>query len=224
MSAASAGADASGGNDVPISVADARERVRRHLDDQGTTAPRFADAEIDQEISTALSATVEEYARAGGERFDVETLVTTTSAGIADLSDIDIIDIRCVSIDTGAGLVPLEPGDRASRRQVATGVRDLSAVVVLRPALPDDDEDPLLEGAWPDIEALIVARAALYLCPKSIETRVQRLELVIADLKDTVMRHARVPRSYELRDRVRARVSWVWMPVAKEIHLYIGGR
>lgn len=212
-----------------MTLAQARTRVRRHLDDAGDT-PRWTDDEIREEIIAATSSVLEEYVRRGGERFDEQVEVEATS-GVASIGPYDPVDVRSVAIDTGADLIPIESGGRHLRQTADTSTRDLVVMLVRRPEAPTVDDDLLVPDArtWADFDALICAKAAVFLCPKDNDNRIGKLGAVMEECRRTVMDAARVPRSYERRDSTPRTSVWrslrcVWLPGPRTITLFSGGR
>jgi hypothetical protein len=226
---------------------DAREQVLEHLDDEsgaryaretGVNTESFR--KVDRTLKTAISACVDEYVKAGGDRFN-EIVEATTSAsdGKASLAVEKLSHIRSVRVDNGTSLYRVEEGDNAAGNTPYLAERDLQMTVVRffePPQVPDPND--LLMGtvagaarSWDAFDAWVCARAAKMLGIKDLEPSRQKALLdLVAELERAVMGHKRTPASKPWPERrpadalVTGRARWLWFPREQELQLVLGAR
>src|SRR5690606_28333182 len=129
---------------VVTTLADMRALVRQMLDDSSDTEEqRWSDAEIDFALAAALEGCIALVGRQV-TRYDVQTEVTTTS-GVADLSSLNILEIKAVEWKSGNVYLPLSAGDyNAPQAQTFDGT--LRVTYLPRPTLPALPGDEVTYG------------------------------------------------------------------------------
>jgi hypothetical protein len=231
---------------VAFRIVDAHEQVLEHLDDEsgqtyaretGTNTESFR--KIDRALKSALSACVDDYVAAGGDRFNEVTSQTTDAAtGLVNLASVGIAHIRSVRVDSGTSLNRIDEGDGNASRRPDLTARELELTVVRRFELPQvPDRDDLLVGtvagnarSWNAFDEWVCARAAMSIAVKSLEAkRLEALAAVLADRAKSVMQAKRTPSSRPWRERSASwllsdRLRWLWFPHEQELRLIYGTR
>lgn len=219
-------------------LADMRTLVRQMLDDSSsdTDEQRWSDAEIDFALAAALEGCIALVGRQVS-RYDVQTEVTTTS-GSADLSALDVLEIKAVEWKSGNVYLPLSAGDY-SAPQVQTFDGLLRVTYLPRPTLPANAGDEVTYGAGSvaglkAFDRLAAIRAALDLLPKDGERNVS-LEGQEARALEQVLQMGKTPGAREIRlsqspffgsERVYLaglpyQYRWVWVPGTQALRLVV---
>jgi hypothetical protein len=191
--------------------------VRSHIDDRQSR--NWTDNQVRRALWRALSGCLSEYARAGGERFDVEAERTSDGENGVLLVEEAPILIRHVLLDE-EWRTPIRAVDPSIRGTTDTTSRDLIIRYVPAPTLPQDDTDHLL-GAdeWPAMDGWICAKAAIYLGVSDNDDR-PGLERAEARLRAEVLTSQRIPHAKPWpRGRV-SRLRYLWTPGEKRLTLH----
>lgn len=185
-------------------LSEARTLVLDHSDD--VSGARYnADgtfAKVDIALKSALSRCIADYVGEGGDNFNEETTVSTTSSGTADLSSLGLIDIRSVLVSSSPSFGKVRPIRRQDRQYVDQVVRSIVVGYVREYALPGNEAHPLVgvttvaANSWPAFDNWICARAALQLGIKNNELRAALVALE-ADCRASALARVRIPRSAE---------------------------
>lgn len=207
-------------------LSDARTRTRRFLDavdDAGTADSRFGDGEVDAELKAAQSS----IWRMVADRCSLwatETTVTTTSAGVGDLSALN--PIRILNVGLSMGGITREQVQPARARDGMTNlplVATLRISYIPRPTAPAVAGDTFTWGASAaaefDTELLdkaVCIRAALALNVKEAEQR-PRLDAEWQRIEAEILRIASIPRfsARPLRGR-QGKSGIFWMLTAPD--------
>ena len=143
----------------------ARSNVRRLLDDNGQNK-RYSDTAIDEALQASISSCVSDYATAGGDAFDTEVAVTTSTSGLGTITGHTLL-VRTVQVTNGNTMYTLEPQLRSDRRQIDNTARNLLVELVREYQLPTTTSHPLIgSGAttantWMAFDQWVCASAAL---------------------------------------------------------------
>lgn len=125
-----------------------RARVLKMVDDED--GDRFDEAGDSAEVDAALATGQQEVAQlafnTGSNIFAQETTVTTSSAGVANLTSIKPHRIDYVSISVGGERLNVSPVRFDEAPANASGVQTLGIVYVARPTFPATPSDPFVWG------------------------------------------------------------------------------
>lgn len=222
-----------------MTLEEARADVLDRCDDaQGRRhAPGGDYDKVDRALDVALSRRLDDYIAAGGDRFDENVDLTTSTAGVADLTAYEPIKIRGVLIipDGDSSYFPIRAVDRARIWVPVETDYNLRIVLVRRHIVPRDKPDQLLVGgsfggavSWEAFDDWVVSTAALRLGIKDDEMR-RSLMADMDGLEKSVIGHARMPRELAWPDARRSRWStwndlvWTTTPRDQTVTLYRGG-
>jgi hypothetical protein len=183
-------------------LANARDAVRRLLDDNGTNQ-RYSTASIDQSLQDAISSCVSDYVSEGGDAFDVEVSVVTVG-GLATLTG-PLLCVHGVQISSGNTRQNVVALQRSDRTLVDSSVRTLLVECVKDFVLPTNTAHPFIgDGAtdgnsWHAFDLWCFAHAALAL---GITDNDRRPGLVSLEERQrrTALRHKNTPSSRPLPD------------------------
>lgn len=208
--------------------------VRSYIDDR--EGRRWDREQCVRAIHSALSQCMEHYARAGGERFDVEESITTVGTTGVSLIEQDPLTIRTVHLTDASGgwRVRLRAADMGQVYTPDTETRYLVLRYVPRPKLPQQDDDvmcgliPGTQRPWPAFERWVCMRAAMEL---GITDKDSREDLYAAEdrLRVEVTSADRIPKMLPWPRPSAARygdVRWRWFPgtaVLSLVNAYSGG-
>ncbi len=230
---------------MPLTIGEARRLALEHLDDENgeryarkTGSNTTSWSKIDRALRSAQSRCIDDYVGRGGDRFDEQVDVTTSSDGTVNIDEYGNPFIRGVLIrpsDTGS-FWPIEPGDKLQRIDPDNEERNLRVTIVRRFEIPDPaDEDDLLMGtvqgaarSWDAFDNWVVARAALQLGIKDDEMR-RALVATIADLQQSVFGHRRNPPATPWPQATASwrvawwgQLRWTYLEREQTIALYYG--
>lgn len=204
-------------------LADARTIVADHLDDASND--RWSTTQIDRALAQALSACVDDYLAAGGDRFDEILDTTSSTAGVVDLSSVDPIVIKGVSMLQGAQYWPIKAVRLEEKNIVDDSARSLQIRYVRKFVLPTTTSHDIVgngatsANSWIAFDNWICAKAALLCAVKDAEAR-QELRTVEQDIKESCLKHTRVPKSVQFPVRRGYYSSWfgyAWNQNAKDL-------
>lgn len=224
---------------MAMTLAEARTDVLERLDDEAGRryAPSSNYAKVDRALDVALSSCLDEYVSAGGDRFSEDVDVTTTAAGVADLSAYDPLHVSGVMLipEGSTAYHPLQATDRQARGLPVTTAYDLRCVVVRRLAVPRDHSDqPLVGGSfagarsWVAFDDWVIATAAQRLGTKDDELR-QAIVKDLAERRANVLSSARTPRALAWPDSRRPQwatwrqLRWIYQHDQRAVTLYHSG-
>ena len=182
---------------VQATLAQARSLVREYLDDR--RGDRWNDATVDMALRSTLSACLDDYRAEGGDRFDEDADVATSSAGTVSLASYDPLDVSAVLASVTGGYVALKGGDRYQLGQADQTARSLRVVLTRRYDVPSQAADLLVGSAvgaarsWPAFDQWICARAALQLGSTDDDRR-QALRESLSECKRSALAHPSSPR------------------------------
>lgn len=167
-----------------LTLTEARAVVRDYLDAVSDTE-RYPDATIDRHLRGALSAAIRKYVKDGDDRL-IEVVSLTPSAGFADLSTYDPIDIRGVSRVEGNSRIPLGRTVPQDRGPPATDAMTIEVALCRKYDVPASASNPLLYASGAPANAvsheafdhLVCAWAAQACATKDKERRLDLAPIV----------------------------------------------
>lgn len=156
---------------MALTVAQAVTRGRSYiLDDDGT---RWPDAEFKQHLEHALDGTHSEYITAGGDNFDTYTDLTSTSAGVIDVSALNISQIDGLNAKVSNRFYKVHHAPLVQREYADSEARSFNLQYKQGVQIGTTDSDPLVStngttqaNSWADFEHLVCLRAAITACMK----------------------------------------------------------
>lgn len=226
---------------MAYTIASARAQVLAHLDDEsGARFARVAGAtsyvKLDRALRSAVDRCLDDYVKAGGDRFNEHVSVTTDTDGAVALGAYEPLKIQGVLYaPTGGFLSAIEPGDDVGGYRHDANARDLTLVIVRRfPIADTPNEDDLLLGAsagaarsWDAFDEWVCCRAAIQLGVKDDELR-KSLVLTRDDLEKSVLGGSRNPvslpwgRERARRASIAASMQWLWTSRTQTLQLVTG--
>lgn len=154
---------------MTLTLSQARSQLLAHLDDDGT---RWSSTEQDRALAWAVDVCLREYVGAGGHRFDITAEFTSSTGGLIDLSSVDPVVVRGVTMKVGTRHYVL-PELKPEQRNI---LDDTARTFVVRYAraypFPSDTSHPLVGSAataapsWDGFDHWVVAKAAVFLSVK----------------------------------------------------------
>jgi len=196
-----------------LTLAQARTLTSAFLDDPNNV--RWAVAVVDVALQQALSACLNEYGSEGGDDFDEEFSITTTTAGLGTLT-VPLVLLRAVQVLTGTVYYPIVSQNRSQRVVNDTVARDLKCLGIREYAVSATSSDPLVgvaaaaaPGTWAAFERWVCLEAALVL---AVQDNDQRAGLIAnaERTKATVMKKANTYTSRPLPDPENALIYASW--------------
>jgi len=198
-----------------ITLDNARTLTAAFLDDPNHV--RWTHAVIGVALQQALSACLSTYASEGGDDFDEEFSITTTTAGLGTLTT-PLVMLRAVQVLTGTVYYPIVSQNRSQRVVNDTVARDLRCLGVREYTIPTtgNSTDPLIgvstvaaPGTWAAFERWVCLEAALVL---AVQDNDQRAGLIAnaERTKATVMARANTYTSRPLPDPENALIYASW--------------
>jgi hypothetical protein len=189
-----------------LTLAEARTLVSQFLDDPNSR--RWTTAQIDVALQQALTGCLTDYTSEGGSQFDVEAVVTSSGAGLADLTSLTpILKIVGVQYATGAGtgltFYRVEPLRRLDREWIENASWTLYINHVRDYVLPTTTTHPLVGNGltaaptWPAFDRWVCAEAAMQLGVKDNDQR-PGLERLAQAARISALGKSNSPRSYPL--------------------------
>lgn len=157
---------------MSYTVTEARARAREfYLDDSGSV--RWTDSETDDSLSAALQQTFSEYAKSG-TRFDRVVTLTSTSAGVVDLSSYSPYMVKGVahSTDGGSLFTRLKPVTPQDAQKLDNAARSYRVVLVRTPVIGSAAQPLVSDGSgnalvdWEAFDELVCIRAAMLMSVK----------------------------------------------------------
>lgn len=226
-------------------IEDAREQVLEFLDDEsgeryaretGTNTTNYR--KVDRALRGAVSSTLDDYVRRGGDRFDEElTLTTDADTGKVEVGGDKLAHVRSIRVVSGSSSYRVMEGDKHVGGRADLVERSLIATVVrLFEVPPEPDVDDLLMGtvegaarSWDAFDELVCARAAKTLGIKDLKPERQAiLREQIAEREKSVLSHSRTPAAKPWPERrpsttvVGADLRWLFFPHEQELALVFG--
>lgn len=195
-----------------LTLLQARDVVEDFLDD--ATNARWSTSQVDVGLAFALSACMNDYIAAGGDRFDTTLATTTTSAGVVDLSSVDPSKIQGVSLLLGTRNFPITEVAYEERGVDDAVVRNITIRYVKSYVLPTNTGHPLVgSGAtsaktWLAFDHWICAKAALYCAIKDAESRPE-LATLERDARENAIFTASIPKSLPFPMRPHWYSNWL---------------
>ena len=198
-----------------ITLEGARNLTAALLDDPNHV--RWSHAVIGVALQQALSSCLSDYAANGGDDFDEEFSITTTTAGLGTLTT-PLVLLRAVQVLTGTVYYPIVAQNRAQRVVNDTVARDLRCLGVRDFTIPTaaNPTDPLIGvstvaagGTWAAFERWVCLEAALVLAVQDNDQRAG----IIANAERTkasVMERANTYTSRPLPDPETALIYASW--------------
>lgn len=175
-------------------LSEARTRVRRHVDDEDSV--RFVDAEVDDALRSGQIEAHRLAYLSAPSLFAVEGSISTTSAGIADVSALAPARILNVAVSSGSQRLTVSPVRMDAAPTDAAGVQSLKITYVARVSFPTASGNPFVWGHanvnGDDIAALMCILAAGELLIKDGAVN-QALESREAKLRASVASAAGIP-------------------------------
>lgn len=207
-----------------LTLAQARDVVEDFLDD--ATNARWSTAQIDVALGFALSACMNDYLAAGGDRFD-ELQTSTSSAvdGTINLSSVDPYMIRGVTCLVGNRNYPITEIGFEERGVADTTARSITIRYVRGFVLPTNTSHPLVgNGAtagktWVAFDHWVCAKAALYCSIKDAEGRPE-LAALEKDARENAIFTSPIPKSYPFPSRpfwYSAYLQYAWNQSAQTL-------
>jgi hypothetical protein len=188
-----------------LTVGESRALVSQFLDDKDQR--RWPSAEINTALQYSLAACLSKYIEEGGSLFDVETTLSTNSAGLCDLSSLgNILRIGPVQYATGSAPFsywPVLPAKVRDREIDVPGVYSLRITYVKEFILSSNSSYPLIgDGAVAapsthGFDAWVCAESALLLGIKDNDQR-PGLERIAAKLEEDALHKLNNPRTMPL--------------------------
>ncbi len=181
----------------------ARSNVRRLLDDNGQNK-RYSDTAIDEALQAAISSCVSDYATGGGDAFDEEVTVVTSSAGLGTITGHTML-VRTVQVSNGSSMYTLEPQQRSDRRQLDQTARTLLVEIVREFQLPTTTTHPLIgvgattSNTWMAFDQWVCSNAALLIGITDNDKR-PGLERLEARFRASALKRDNNPSSFPLPD------------------------
>lgn len=181
----------------------AREIVLDHLDDTNDgsgNGDRWSSAQIDRGLEQALSQCVDEYVSSGGDRLDQLLDTTSTTSGEVDMSTIDPLDIKGVSLLEGLRYWPIKSYRLEEKNIIDTTARSLQIRYVRKFVLPTNTAHHIVGvgatvgNSWLAFDNWICAKAALYCSIKDAEGRPE-IKAMAEDVRYSVMAHTKIPKA-----------------------------
>lgn len=215
---------------MTLDLATARAIVLDHLDDTNDGAgngDRWSSTQVDRGLSFALSQCVDEYISSGGDRLDEILSTQSTAAGVVDMSTIDPLDIKGISLLAGTRYWQIK-GYRVEEKNIIDDtIRDVQIRYVRKFALPSTTTHKIVgNGAtagnsWDAFDNWICAKAALYCSIKDAESR-EEIKSLAEDMRFSVMSHTKVPTAVPFptaKPYLSQWIGWVYHQNAKQIIL-----
>ena len=209
---------------MTLTLADARQQVYDHLDDDGTgttSGTRWSLTAIDRALATALSDCLQQYAAAGGDRLSTELETTSATDGKIDLSSIVPISISNVATRSGGVLWYAIPAVNLGQRLLDDNIARTVMLVYTRDyQLPTNSAHPLVgvgataANSWLAFDQWVCARAAQLAKIKDDEVS-PALENEQQRLRSSVLSMARIPKSnrFPRPEKWLSRMlGWTWYP------------
>jgi hypothetical protein len=181
-----------------MDLAAARTLVLEHLDDD--QKDRWSDAQIDKALAYSLSACLDEYLTAGGERLDLVTTQSSNTSGEADLSTFNPLDIKNVNLVIGSRYWPIQPVTIGDKNVNDGEIKTLEIKYVPKLVLPTTTTHPLVgNGAtaynsWDQFENWICLKAALFASIKDAEDRPE-IKYLEQEARSGCLSHPRIPKA-----------------------------
>lgn len=181
----------------------ARSNVRRLLDDNGQNK-RYSDTAIDEALQASISSCVSDYATGGGDAFDEEVTVVTSSAGLGTITGHTML-VRTVQVSNGSSMYTLEPQQRSDRRQLDQTARTLLVEIVREFQLPGNSAHPLIgvgsttANTWMAFDQWVCSNAALLIGITDNDKR-PGLEKLEARFRASALKRDNNPSSFPLPD------------------------
>lgn len=181
----------------------ARSNVRRLLDDNGQNK-RYSDTAIDEALQASISSCVSDYATGGGDAFDEEITVVTSSAGLGTITGSTML-VRTVQVSNGSSMYTLEPQQRSDRRQLDQTARTLLVEIVREFQLPTTPTHPLIgvgattSNTWMAFDQWVCSNAALLIGITDNDKR-PGLEKLEARFRASALKRDNNPSSFPLPD------------------------
>lgn len=203
----------------------ARDIVEDHLDDSDND--RWTTTQIDRALGQGLSQCIDEYLASGGDRFDELLDTTSTTSGVADLSTIDPLVIKGVTMLQGSRYWPIKSFKLEDKNIIDDTARTLQIRYVRKFVLPTTTSHDIVgngatsANSWLAFDNWICAKAALFCSVKDAEPRPE-LRAIEQDLKKSIMQHTKVPKSVPFPIRKPYIPQWfgyVWHQNAKDLIL-----
>lgn len=213
-------------------LAEARTRVLRdYMDD--ANGVRWGSALVDDALQSSLTRIMDEYiAETGGDRFMLEVAVTSTSAGVIDLSALTepAHVVRKIAVKTTESVRQNVFGIRPEDFQQAdTKARDLLLYYVPAYSIPATTTHPLVgvtstraPGTWRAFEDLVILDAAYHLRLRDPKSRPPPyLREALDDARRRVMSLPTTPRARRFPSKKAwfPNLYWHWLPNAEEVQL-----
>lgn len=195
-----------------LTLTQARSVVLDFLDD--VINARWSTSQVDVALAYALSACINDYVAAGGDRFDTTLATTSTSAGIVDLSSVDPCKIQGVSILLGTRNFPITEVSYEERGLDDGVARSITIRYVKSYVLPTSTGHPLVGAgataakSWMAFDHWICAKAALYCSIKDAEARPE-LATLEKDARENAIFTANIPKSLPFPMRPHWYSNWL---------------
>lgn len=215
---------------MTLTLAQARLVVQDHLDDtptSGIDGDRWTAAQVDTGLSFALSQCLDEYVSSGGDRFDEILDTSSNTSGEVDLSTVDPIEIKGISLLQGGTYWPIKSYRLEEKNIIDTTVRTLQIRYVRKFVLPTTTTHKIMgngataANSWDAFDHWVCAKAALFCSTKDAEGRPEIKQLA-EDLRFSVLSHTKVPKSVPFparRNWYSQWIGWVWSQNAKKVVL-----
>jgi hypothetical protein len=188
---------------MTLDLATARAVVLDHLDDTNDgsgNGDRWTSTQVDRALSQALSQCIDEYIASGGDRLDELLDTTSNTSGEIDLSTIDPLTIKGVSLLEGTRYWPIKALKVEEKNIIDNTTRSLQIRYVRKFSLPTTTTHKLVgNGAtagnsWDNLDNWICAKAALYCSIKDAEARPE-IKAMAEDMRFSVMSHSKIPKA-----------------------------
>lgn len=210
-----------------MTLAEARLRVREHLDDPNSR--RWTTAQVDSALRACLSACQHAYNTNGGSRFVVEQSVTTSATtGAVSLASVLPIRVTGVVLIQGNIRQRLKAIRRRDRELQDLVARTLTVETVTEYALSATSTDPLVgigaaaANTWPAFDEWVCLEAAMLADVKDNEKR-GGLERMAPTFRANVMQDVDPPRTRQWPTEAMLFFDWLrwsWTPATQVLTLH----
>lgn len=181
---------------MTITLAQARTRVRFLIDDADAN-PLVSDAEIDVALETALEEVWQRVVGTGVSCYTLYTDITSSGAGVVDLSSVKPLRIVNVAFKQGTIFLQVQASRTSDFIQTVSGPQPLRIWYVPRATFPALSSDPFVWStagiSSATLDQLLCVIAAADVWVKTGEAPLPSLELRKAELQKAIDEQVSIP-------------------------------